>query len=134
LDAKHDQLPILPADTGQSAIDPVCGMSVAKSSAKHTFDHDGARYYFCCRSCQEKFAANPHAYLSSAPKQAHHDHASAAPATLARVGAEAIYICPMDPEVRQVGPGSCPKCGMALEPESPMPPGERVEYTCPMHP
>jgi Cu+-exporting ATPase len=134
VDFKHGSLPILTNDLIESAIDPVCGMSVAKSSAKHTFDHNGERFYFCCRSCQEKFAANPPAYLSSAPNQAHHNHASAAPATPARVGAEAIYICPMDPEVRQVGPGSCPKCGMALEPESPMPPGERVEYTCPMHP
>ncbi len=47
---------------------------------------------------------------------------------------EAVYICPMDPEVRQIGPGSCPKCGMALEPETPVLPDERVEYTCPMHP
>ncbi len=46
----------------------------------------------------------------------------------------AAYICPMDPEVRQIGPGTCPKCGMALEPETPAPPDERVEYTCPMHP
>jgi P-type Cu+ transporter len=107
-------------------------MSVDTSTSKHTFEHNGVRYYFCCRSCQEKFASNPSAFLAAAPKQAHHHHTSAS--SVAVGAGDAIYVCPMDPEVRQRGPGSCPKCGMALEPESPLPLGERVEYTCPMHP
>jgi Cu+-exporting ATPase len=127
-------LPIISSVSGDSAIDPVCGMTVAKSSAQHTFDHNGVRYYFCCRSCQEKFAANPAAYLSAPSNQVHGGHAPARPSSPAANSADAIYTCPMHPEVRQRGPRSCPKCGMALELESPLLVGERVEYTCPMHP
>ncbi|HRX71261.1 MAG TPA: copper-translocating P-type ATPase [Candidatus Competibacteraceae bacterium] len=69
-----------------------------------------------------------------APAHAH-DHAAAHPATLAKpVPQGAFYTCPMHPEVRQEGPGSCPKCGMALEPEGIPAPATRTEYTCPMHP
>jgi Cu+-exporting ATPase len=133
VDAKHGSLPIIATQSGESAIDPVCGMTVAKPSAKHTFDHGGERYYFCCRSCKEKFADNPSSYLSAAPNEAHR-HRASAPSSVAAGAGDAIFVCPMEPEVRQRGPGSCPKCGMALEPESPLPIVERVEYTCPMHP
>jgi Cu+-exporting ATPase len=92
----------LPAES--QAKDPVCGMSVTIAGAKHTFDHQGQTYYFCCNGCRTKFAADPQKYL--APK------AEAAKA----VAKDAIYTCPMHPEIRQVGPGSCPICGMALEP------------------
>ena len=64
----------------------------------------------------------------------HGSHGTNSSASVAPAEPGAIYICPMDPEVRQVGPGSCPKCGMALEPEAPVAAAERVEYTCPMHP
>jgi Cu+-exporting ATPase len=84
--------------------DPVCGMDVDPHTAKHRATHDGHPYYFCSNGCREKFLADPQKYLTKA---------SAKPAP---VDASAIYTCPMHPEIRQVGPGSCPICGMALEP------------------
>jgi Cu+-exporting ATPase len=86
------------------ARDPVCGMTVDPATARHRAEHGGRTYYFCCAGCRSKFAADPAKYLRPA--------APAEP-----VPADAIYTCPMHPEVRQVGPGSCPICGMALEPE-----------------
>jgi Cu+-exporting ATPase len=80
-------------------------MSVDPHTAKHTALHAGRPYYFCSASCREKFVAAPEKYLR--PEQA-----KAEP-----VPAGTIYTCPMHPEIRQVGPGSCPICGMALEPE-----------------
>ena len=95
----------------EKAIDPVCGMTVNPGAARggnHT--HEGQTYYFCNPRCRERFAADPGHYL--APKPA---PTPAPPAAPAPSDAE-IYTCPMHPEVRQQGPGSCPKCGMALEP------------------
>ncbi len=89
------------------AKDPVCGMSVDRATAEHRCDHDGTTYYFCCAGCRTKFAADPTRYLG--PK----------PAPAKPMPAGTIYTCPMDPEVRQEGPGICPICGMALEPEQP---------------
>jgi Cu+-exporting ATPase len=91
---------------GHSVKDPVCGMTVDPATAKHRHVHDGETYYFCAARCREKFIANPAQYL---------DAAQAPPQAEAPPGA--IYTCPMHPEIRQVGPGSCPICGMALEPE-----------------
>ena len=88
------------------AIDPVCGMKVKIEGAKNTTVHDGRTYYFCNPKCLAKFTAEPMRYL---------DKANAAPAEPVPEGA--VYTCPMHPEIRQVGPGSCPICGMALEPE-----------------
>ena len=85
--------------------DPVCGMSVDPHTAKHTAMHAGRPYYFCSARCRERFIADPEKYLAPGPAQAE------------PVRDGAIYTCPMHPEVRQVGPGSCPICGMALEPE-----------------
>ncbi|MBC7636424.1 MAG: HAD-IC family P-type ATPase, partial [Acetobacteraceae bacterium] len=82
--------------------DPVCGMRVSPATAQHSFTHGGQIYHFCSAKCQGKFAADPAAYL--APK---------AVVSVAKSGA--IYTCPMHPEIRQTGPGSCPICGMALE-------------------
>jgi len=87
------------------AKDPVCGMTVDPTTAKHRAEHDGRTYYFCSAGCRSKFAADPAKYLAPA-------RPAAAPAP-----AGAIYTCPMHPEVRQAGPGACPLCGMALEPE-----------------
>ncbi len=87
-----------------AATDPVCGMSVDPATSSHRLEHDGQTFHFCCDGCRVKFEANPERFLSPAE-----DVADEAPA-------DAIYTCPMDPEVQQVGPGSCPKCGMALEP------------------
>jgi Cu+-exporting ATPase len=93
-----------PADGGATARDPVCGMTVDPATAKHRFDYQGDTHYFCSAGCRTKFAADPKAYLGgNRPK-------SDAPEG-------AIYTCPMHPQIRQVGPGSCPICGMALEPE-----------------
>ena len=84
--------------------DPVCGMSVDPATSKHRFDYRGETYHFCSAGCRTKFAADPQAYLDkSKPKAA--------------VPEGTIYTCPMHPQIRQVGPGSCPICGMALEPE-----------------
>jgi len=103
-------------------IDPVCGMKVADDKPHH-LEHAGQHYRFCSLHCLEKFQANPAAYIK-------------ADAVVPAVQAPQVagsYTCPMHPEIRQPAPGSCPKCGMALEPESPSIPGA-VEYTCPMHP
>jgi len=86
------------------AIDPVCGMKVDPATAKHRFSYQGQDYFFCGARCRERFAAQPTKYLE--PREAE----PPAPAGT-------IYTCPMHPEVRQVGPGSCPICGMALEPD-----------------
>ena len=85
------------------AIDPVCGMTVDPHTAKHRHQHQGHNYYFCSAGCRTKFAADPGKYLGDR-----------APAPVIE---GAIYTCPMHPEIRQQGPGACPICGMALEPE-----------------
>jgi Cu+-exporting ATPase len=85
------------------AKDPVCGMDVDPHTSKHRAEHGGRTYHFCSAGCRAKFIADPRRYL--------------APAAEAPVPEGTIYTCPMHPEVRQVGPGSCPICGMALEPE-----------------
>src|SRR5215470_6382072 len=92
------------ADSG-SVIDPVCGMSVDPHTTPHRHTYQGHPYYFCSAGCRTKFAADPARYLS--------------PAAAAALGVAAgtIYTCPMHPQIRQIGPGSCPICGMALEPE-----------------
>ena len=87
-----------------AAIDPVCGMRVDPATAKHHCTYKSEDYFFCSGRCRERFEAAPEKFPQ--PKQA--EPASPAGAT---------YTCPMHPEVRQVGPGSCPICGMALEPE-----------------
>ncbi|MDI1264110.1 MAG: YHS domain-containing protein, partial [bacterium] len=88
-----------------SVRDPVCGMSVDPATSKHRFDHKGETFHFCSAGCRTKFAADPVSYLEKDNK----------PKAAAPEGA--IYTCPMHPQIRQVGPGSCPICGMALEPE-----------------
>ncbi|MFH0300370.1 heavy metal translocating P-type ATPase [Bradyrhizobium sp. 31Argb] len=92
------------ADNGALATDPVCGMKVDPATAKHRFSHKGEDYVFCSARCRERFATEPEKFLK--PRESE-------PA----LPAGTIYTCPMHPEVRQVGPGSCPICGMALEPE-----------------
>src|SRR5690606_32613239 len=88
-----------------AAIDPVCGMKVDPHTAKHRASHMGHPYYFCSARCREKFVADPSRNLEKKDE---------APAENVPEGT--IYTCPMHPEIRQVGPGSCPICGMALEP------------------
>ncbi|MEP6511702.1 MAG: heavy metal translocating P-type ATPase [Dokdonella sp.] len=96
------------AQTAASGMtDPVCGMRVDPATAKHQAEHAGRTWYFCSAGCREKFIAEPSRYLDK----------STAAEIPARAGT--LYTCPMHPEVQQVGPGSCPKCGMALEPMLP---------------
>ena len=130
--------PAVPAgEYPETATDPVCGMSVDPARAVHSHRHDGQTYYFCCAGCRAKFEADPDRYLTpGARREAASGHGVAAAAELpADEAAETWYSCPMCPEVRQLGPGACPKCGMALDAEigadSLQP---TVEYTCPMHP
>lgn len=88
-----------------TAIDPVCHMTVNTTIGKPTHVHAGTTYHFCCKGCQTKFAADPQRYLDPQPKAA---EPPPPPGTK--------YTCPMDPEIVQDGPGTCPICGMALEP------------------
>ena len=103
--------------------DPVCGMIVDRAS-EHTLRHDGRHYAFCSRACLDRFQKDPHRYLETE---------GAETAASREAGGGRIYTCPMHPDVRQEGPGACPKCGMALEPAEPAA-ATRTEYTCPMHP
>jgi Cu+-exporting ATPase len=108
--------------------DPVCGMDVNPSAAKHKLVHAGETYYFCCAGCAEKFRAHPEKYAQPMEGEAiPAEKLITQPAEDNRK-----YICPMCPEVSKTGPGACPKCGMALEPDLPL--TSKVEYTCPMHP
>jgi Cu+-exporting ATPase len=88
--------------------DPVCGMSVDPATSRHRFDHNSETFHFCSTGCRTKFAADPAKYLDKQKPQAE-AHGTAVPEG-------ATYTCPMHPEVRQIGPGTCPICGMALEP------------------
>jgi P-type Cu+ transporter len=87
--------------------DPVCGMSVDPATSRHQFDFRGETFYFCSAGCRTKFASNPDKYL----------HGSGSATSDPEMPAGTVYTCPMHPEVHQVGPGACPICGMALEPE-----------------
>ncbi len=100
--------------------DPVCGMDVEVATAKHTYSVGGVDYHFCSAGCLQKFKANPDAYTNPAKPAASccHTHGKPMPKAHTAANKEAIYTCPMHPEVRQSGPGNCPKCGMALEPET----------------
>ena len=93
------------AHTAATVRDPVCGMTVNSATSKHRFEYRGETFHFCSAGCRTKFAADPVAWLEKDSK----------PKAAAPEGT--IYTCPMHPEIRQVGPGSCPICGMALEPE-----------------
>jgi Cu+-exporting ATPase len=147
-----------PAPSFAKAKDPVCGMDVNPATARYKTLHNGKEYFFCSAGCLAKFQANPEKILSSPPKPMTMTSglvSLGAPtgipkmvmptlttptlSTPAAVGAgkqkdTRTYVCPMYPEVRQIGPGPCPKCGMALDPESPVLSAIKTEYTCPMHP
>jgi Cu+-exporting ATPase len=123
-----------------TVLDPVCGMYVEPEKARASADYKGKKYYFCSPRCGERFTAEPERFLAPRP-----------PAGLVQLGGmppvkpteaqvptkgeqgSVIYVCPMDPEVRESKPVPCPKCGMALEPAVPVL-QEKIEYTCPMHP
>ena len=104
--------------------DPVCGMTVDSTKAAAHFEHRGETYFFCAKGCAEKFSANPERYLNPSPTAAPASSATnltaiqpAAPSPVPAPAQEQIrYTCPMHPEIIRLGPGTCPKCGMALEP------------------
>jgi Cu+-exporting ATPase len=102
--------------------DTVCGMSVSAQS-RYRHQADGREYSFCSARCRDRFIANPKAFLP--PDKPPH--------TVSSASEKNVYTCPMHPEFRQSSPGSCPKCGMALEPLTP-PAKRAAEWTCPMHP
>jgi len=116
--------------TLQKLTDPVCGMSVTKDSKFH-LHHDEHDYYFCSQGCEDKFEASPDTFINPAPvaDSSCPDHSCSLTADPA-----VTYTCPMHPEVEQQGPGSCPKCGMALEQKGLPAVKTKFEYTCPMHP
>lgn len=107
--------------------DPVCGMTVTENS-EHHHHHKDKNYYFCSSGCFNKFKTNPDKYLNPAPEDS-----SACPDGSCSLSTD-TYTCPMHPEIEQQGPGSCPKCGMALEFKGVPVVKTKVEYTCPMHP
>jgi|HubBroStandDraft_1064217.scaffolds.fasta_scaffold21247_2 Cu+-exporting ATPase len=139
-----------PFSAKAQAKDPVCGMDVNPATARFKTLHNGKEYFFCSAGCLAKFEANPEKILAAPPRPMGSGLASlgvpAAGPKLVKPAAPVAqlpgkfgkdpraYICPMCPEVRQTGPGPCPKCGMALDPESPAFPTSKTEYTCPMHP
>lgn len=102
----------------EPAVDPVCGMRVNPAAAAGTLTHAGTTYYFCSRHCVAKFAADPQRYLAGPPGAAGDACCGAAAADIPPVPG-ATYTCPMHPEVIRDGPGTCPACGMALEPVLP---------------
>jgi len=103
------------------AIDPVCGMTVDETKPAASTAFAGKAYHFCSQHCLQKFQANPAQYIK--------------PATPPVAQIAGSYTCPMHPEMRQTTPGTCPKCGMALEPVAVAPAkSNATEYVCPMHP
>lgn len=111
----HPELNPMIATSSGPARDPVCGMTVDPQAAKHVHVHDGERFVFCGPRCKQKFESDPDRYLTKtdAPTAT----SSAKTGASAHVHDEVEYTCPMHPEVVQKGPGTCPKCGMALEPK-----------------
>jgi P-type Cu+ transporter len=116
-----------PHTAPQGERDPVCGMTVNSQHAAGTQTYAGQKYYFCSTACEQKFLAAPQRYTGTPGPETPHTAAVTSDNTVP-------YTCPMHPEVRQQGPGSCPRCGMALEPVITTAPMARTVYTCPMHP
>jgi len=106
---KAESAPRSAAPAAVTAVDPVCGMTVDPSAGQPRYEHAGTTYHFCCESCRTKFAADPQHYLDPEQKARAAQAEKAAPKGT-------LYTCPMDPEIVQEGPGTCPICGMALEP------------------
>jgi Cu+-exporting ATPase len=102
--------------------DPVCKMTIEDKEAVATSTYNDTAYYFCSMHCKEKFDNNAEAYVKGEA------------GAVVEKGGGVLYTCPMHPEVRQEGPGACPKCGMALEPVGYAVLSVKTEWTCPMHP
>ena len=116
-DAAHSAAEIGDLDS----IDPVCGMTVDPATTHHHARHGDRTYHFCSAGCRAKFVANPASFLDKPPQK------------VANPDPGIIYTCPMHAQIRQAGPGSCPICGMALEPEDPTvdrgPNPELIDFT-----
>jgi P-type Cu+ transporter len=124
-----------------TVIDPVCGMKVIPERAAGSVEHAGKTYYFCGKSCVNRFNSDPEKYLRPDAVRSMDKLPSASPlvqlgtiSPAAKPAPAKVYVCPMDPEVRESKAGACPMCGMALQPEQPNLAVNRVEYVCPMHP
>ena len=140
----HSRHDTIQAKLNDSAIDPVCGMTVNKSTAAGSLAHDGKTYFFCSAHCLEAFRKDPARFLNRAQDSGTGvppvNHSQDARATFKQPEPKPIQIapreftCPMHPEILQSGAGACPKCGMGLEPSSTHAPQTKIEYTCPMHP
>lgn len=123
---KNHALPKLNPE--QIIIDPVCKMSLDRPLEEYSNAYQGETHYFCSPDCLEKFKSDPQQYLRS------NSTTQERPAPQAPAADVTVYTCPMHPEVRKDGPGDYPKCGMALERETPQAPPSKTEWTCPMHP
>jgi P-type Cu+ transporter len=97
-------------------VDPVCGMTVDPERAAGTYEYKGRRYYFCNTRCLQRFKNDPDEFIAADAPAAPDTADAPAPRPVSPASNDVIYTCPMHPEVRQLGPGSCPICGMALEP------------------
>jgi len=115
-------LPNIKQDKADELTDPVCGMNVS-IDADIQQQYNGETYRFCSEHCHEKFKRSPEEYLSSSSNRPNQSP-----------GKSGLYTCPMHPEIQQQGPGSCPKCGMALEAMGVPVATTKTIYTCPMHP
>ena len=117
-------VPTNPTELSEKVVDPVCGMKIYPEKAAAKQEYQGRTYYFCGKSCAQKFQVDPASFLTPKPKES---SVQAAP----KAGG---YTCPMHPAIHKECPGDCPKCGMALEPETMTAPTTKTQYTCPMHP
>ncbi|NQV16815.1 heavy metal translocating P-type ATPase [bacterium] len=113
--------------------DPICGMTVTRESAVATKIYKDEEYGFCSEHCHQAFIADPEKYVHKDKHEHEHEHESENHKQHKHSSSN-TYTCPMHPEIEEEGPGSCPKCGMALEPVKPIIPKVKFEYTCPMHP
>ncbi len=116
----HTKFTASPEEYMPAIKDPVCGMDVDPKTAEYHATHKGDDFYFCSEHCHTKFTASPDEYLLPTAPASEED-------------SDSMFTCPMHPEIEQVGPGACPKCGMALESMG-VPSATKTEYTCPMHP
>ncbi|NHZ87072.1 MAG: HAD-IC family P-type ATPase, partial [Planctomycetia bacterium] len=131
--------------------DPVCGMNINEESAVAFKEWQGVRYGFCSQKCYDSFSADPEKYVTATEPVAETAHACCSPAagedhskhdhskmkhdhSKMKKESSGTYTCPMHPEIREDGPGSCPKCGMGLELVAPVQSKVETEYVCPMHP
>lgn len=124
--------------------DPVCGMNINEKSAVAFKEWQGVQYGFCSQHCHDSFLADPAKYVVATEQNNETTHACCSPASTAdhskqdhgklKKYSSGTYTCPMHPEIREDGSGSCPKCGMALEPVAPIQSEVGMEYVCPMHP